>query len=142
MLPGLIMGIAVLPLLLSSLWRLQEPPAVRFMDVKQQVTVNDVRLKSFEPPVARGTIVSHFRHHAWVYGTISNDTDYRWENPEFNVKFLNSAGEQIDIDNTSKMITIEAHSKLEIKLDCDLAIDPKEIAETKITVTSAKRPYR
>lgn len=141
MLPGLIPLLVIVPLVVLPLSSLRGD-SVEFADVKQHLTVTDVRLKYEEPAVEKGVTVHYFRRHAWLYCTIKNDSDYRWENLEFLVEFKNADGGRLDVDNATATITVQAHSDLEYRLACELAIDPDQVAKTSITVTDARRPYR
>lgn len=141
--PGLLPLLLILPLIIFPFSRLRtDSTDVEFKDVQHQLTISNARLKYEEPPNQDGVTVHQYRRHAWLYCTIKNDSDYRWENLEFLVEFENADGERLDVDNVSAAITSQPHSDLEFRLACELAIDPNDVAKTKITVTDARRPYR
>ena len=145
MLPALIPLLIVLPLMILPLWRLYtktDSSAVQFKDVEHLLTVTNARLKYDKPPVREGVAVHYYRQHAWLYGTINNDSDHRWDNLEFLLEFQNADGDRLDVNNVSASITSQPHSSLEIRLACELAIDPKDVSKTKVTVTDASLPYR
>ncbi|MCA9171911.1 MAG: hypothetical protein KDB23_29790 [Planctomycetales bacterium] len=117
-------------------------PVIEFEHVKQQLIASNARLKYEDPPVEEGARFPYFRRSAWIYCTISNRTDHRWESLQFLVEFQNAHGDQLNLDNLSASVTCQPHSNLDIRLNCELAIHPKDVAKTKVTVTDARRPYR
>lgn len=115
---------------------------VEFSQVQGKLTVTDAQLKYEEPVDKEEGTVHYHRRYVWIYSTLKNDSDYRWENFEFLVEFFDTDGKRLDVINTSTNITIQPHSELELRLSCDMAIDPKDVAKTKIIVTDARQPYR
>jgi hypothetical protein len=127
------LGIASIPFM-----QLRSNREVQFEDAQQLLRVTDVSL-SFEPPAKppAGVNVLFETHDAWLYCTIRNDSDHDWDGFEFLVEFRDANGDRLDLNNLSEHSTVRAHSELEIRLQCRLAIDPTKVAETLVTITNA-----
>ena len=142
-LPGVLPVLLIVPLLNVSLRRLSDSSTnVEFALVKHQLTVTNAQLKYREPDAAEGISYHYFQQNAWLYFTIHNESAYRWDNLEFLIEFQDANGERIDVDNASASVTTQPHSELEVRISCELAVDPKDVAKSVVTVTNAQRPYR
>jgi hypothetical protein len=76
-----------------------------------------------------------------IYGTLQNPTEYPWEDFQFLIEYFDAEGNRIDFDNTSLSLNVPASTNLEVRLESQLAIDPKLAESVKVTVTHATVPY-
>lgn len=115
---------------------------IKFAPANPQLTADDATLKYQAPAAEKGVTTYYTRRKAWVYCTVKNSSQHRWEDLEFVVEFQNSAGDRVDLVNASAAFTSHPNTDLECRIQCDLNIDPSDIATTKVTVTDARPPYR
>ena len=138
---GLIPLLIVFPLIFR-VGRLSNDEDVKFVPDASQLTAVNATLKYEAPEAEEGVTFHYIRREAWVYCTVKNSSKHRWENLEFVVEFKNSAGDRVDLVNSSASITSHPNTDLECRIQCDLNVDPKNVTTTKVTVTDARRPYR
>ena len=139
--PGLIPLLVILPLLFT-LNRNSRDNEVTFVPADSKLTAIDAKLKYEAPQIEEGVRVHYIRREAWVYCTIKNESKHRWENLEFVVEFQDADGERVDLVNSSASFTTHPDQDLQCRLQCDLNVDPKDVATTIVTITDARRPYR
>lgn len=127
---------------LMNTGHLHSEPEVPFAQVKSLLTARDVRMEAETPETPEGSTVHYFRRDVWIYGTLHNESDYRWNGIELLIEFKDAQGKTLDLANVSLSVTIPAQSTLDFRTNCELAVNPADVKTVTASVTDAKKPYR